>query len=129
MADEIRVGILNADADQMAALREQLHSLVCMAVSFDAKAGVLECPSGVQPDVVLVYGAGDPEGAVELCRRVREADGEGEEGVPLLLAVTAYQMFAAHDLKRIPNSHYVITPVDEARVRERVDMLQRGQDW
>ena len=44
MADEIRVGILNADADQMAALREQLHSLVCMAVSFDAKAGVLECP-------------------------------------------------------------------------------------
>jgi CheY-like chemotaxis protein len=127
MAGELRVGVLNADPDQLDGLRERLSSLECASASFDADAGAIECSTRGQPDVLLVCGTDDPEKAVELCRQVREA--EGEEGLPLLLAITAYQMFAAHDLKRIPNSHYVVAPVDEEAVRERVERLRRGQDW
>jgi hypothetical protein len=38
-------------------------------------------------------------------------------------------MYVAHDLKNIPNSHYVVTPVDESTVRYRIEMFRRGQDW
>ena len=127
MSSEVRVAVLNADPNQLASLREQLSGLECAGASFDANAGTVACTLSGQPDLLLVYGTDDPEKAVELCRQVREA--EGEKGLPLLLAITAYQMFAAHDLKRIPNSHYVIAPVDEEMVRDRVDRLRRGQDW
>jgi hypothetical protein len=127
MASELQVGVLNAGRDQLDGLRERLSGLRCAPASFDAAAGTIECPTDGQPDVLLVCGTGDPDEAVELCRQVREAEGEG--GAPLLLAITAYQMFAAHDLKKIPNSHYVLAPVDEAMIRERVDRLRRGQDW
>jgi len=127
MEPPLCVGVLNADADRLAFVSERLGTCACVAVSFDAETGALTCSADDAPDVVLVCGSDNPEGAVELCRQVREAEGKG--GVPLLLAVTAYQMFAAHDLKRIPNSHYVLTPLDEPMVRDRVEMLQRGQDW
>ena len=127
MSNEVRVAVLNADLNQLASLREQLSGLECAGASFDANAGTIEWSMEGQPDVLLVHGTDDPEGAVELCRQVRET--QGTEGLPLLLAITAYQMFAAHDLKRIPNSHYVVAPVDEEAVRERVERLKRGQDW
>jgi len=127
MNSEVRVAVLNADPNQLASLREQLSGLECAGASFDAHAGTIEWSMEGQPDVLLVHGTDDPEKAVELRRQVREA--EGEKGLPLLLAITAYQMFAAHDLKRIPNSHDVIAPVDEEMVRDRADRLRRGQDW
>jgi hypothetical protein len=127
MADELRVGVLNADPDQLSGLRERLSSLECAPASFDADAGAIECSTRAQPDVLLVYGTDDPDEAVELCRQVREA--EGPQGTPLVLAITPYQMFAAHELKRIPKSHYVLAPVDAEMVRDRVEKLRRGQDW
>jgi len=85
-------------------------------------AGDVERLDGASPDGIVVYAQRDREDeAFDLCQRIRES--ESLEGVPLLVAINMYQLFLGNKVRRLPNSHFVITPVAKDSLEERLAEL------
>ena len=75
-----------------------------------------------QTSAVLVYARKDEEAAVlEMCRRLRESP--AFEQVPVLVGITIYQMPLGNDVKRLPRSNFIFTPIEEDDLRKRVEAL------
>lgn len=71
------------------------------------------------PAAIVVFARKDEEDhALAVCRRLRSE--EKYRGVPLLVAVTIYQMPLGNDVKRLRNAHFIFTPIKEDDLRQRI---------
>jgi hypothetical protein len=68
-------------------------------------------PAGI--DALIVFATKYKEEEIgDLCRSVRQDP--ALEAIPLLVAVDQYQMPLANRMREIPNTDYVLTPIEEA---------------
>lgn len=71
------------------------------------------------PSAVIVFARKDEEPhALEVCRRIRGM--ERYRDVPLLVAITIYQMPLGNDVKRLRNANFIFTPIKKRDLSARV---------
>jgi len=121
MNSQLRVAVFNAGPDALAEMQRRLDGCECEPASFDADSQAIAASFREPPDILLVYGCDDPHDAVDLCHHIRSA--QQLRNVPLLLVITRYQIYIAHELRKMERSHFIMTPVEEADLRRQYETL------
>jgi hypothetical protein len=68
---------------------------------------------------VIVFARTNEENhALGLCQAIRQRP--EMVGVPLLVAITMYQMLLGTEVKKMPNAHFIFKPVREHQLRARM---------
>ncbi len=79
--------------------------------------------SASETDVILIFSKRHKEREIrKLCERIRTIP--ALQGIPLLVAVTQYEMPLANRVKELPKTDYVFTPIEEDDLIERLGRLQ-----
>jgi hypothetical protein len=78
-------------------------------------------------DAVIVFAPKYREDEIgELCRRVRQDS--SLLAIPLLVAVDQYQMPLANRMREIPNTDYVLTPIEEESLARHLTRAVESRD-
>ena len=82
--------------------------------------------SPVRPDasvdaIIVFVEQSDEERALGLCQEIRNCPDTAAP--PLLVAIDRYQLPLGNDVRRLPNAHFVLTPIDEKRLRSKLEEM------
>jgi hypothetical protein len=123
------VVLINADENPVAAIDEK---------TFQGNWQWLRTPQAWKPgeplpaapasiDALIVFASKYREDEIgELCRSVRRDP--TLEAIPLLVAVDQYQMPLANRMREIPNTDYVLTPIEEESLARHLTRAIESRD-
>ena len=78
-------------------------------------------------DAIVVFSRKHQENAaLEMCRSIRDCP--ELQAIPLLVAITMYQMPLGNNVKRLPNAHFIFTPIKEDDLLKRLNQVTKKQD-
>ena len=103
-------------------MQRRLDGCECAPASFEADSQAIAASFREPPDILLVYGCDDPHEAVDLCHHIRSA--QQLRNISLLLVITRYQISAAYELRKMKRSHFILTPIEEAHLRQYYETLR-----
>ena len=117
------VTLVDASPDDVEALTARMPNWTWLHAPADCSAGAEPVEPEALPDAVMVFGdREDPERTRALCQEIRQNDRMSD--VPLLVAIDRYQMTLGNEVRELPNAHFVITPIEEERLRERLQEMR-----
>ncbi len=80
-------------------------------------------PGGIRPDLVIVFARKYAEAeALAICEAIRGC--REMDGIPLLAAISMYQMPLGNDVKRLPGADIVFTPLKAAEVSGSIGRME-----
>jgi len=109
--------LIDFDPEEAQALRARMASWNCIEVTTDRldEREVRAC----SPDAVAVSARKkEKQAVVRTCLEIRNR--REFRNVPLLAVITRYQMHIGNEVRRIADSDFLIAPLDEATVEERL---------
>jgi len=109
--------LVDNSPEQAEQMRNSVSRWPLKEVSSDTVCEARDPDATEHADAIIVFAHKDEEKhALEVCRQLRNLDTYNE--VPLLVAITIYQMPLANAVKRLPNAHFVFTPIKDEELRD-----------
>jgi hypothetical protein len=82
----------------------------------------LPAPDSDSLDAIVVNARHhDEDHALSLCQEIR--DDNRYDGIPVLVAISIYQMPLGNNVKKLPNAHFLFVPLDKEELFERLEEM------
>lgn len=88
----------------------------------DWSAGIGSLRTDQPIDAVIVFAKpNDEKRALALCQEIRNRPELAS--IPLLVAINRYQLSLGNDVRRLPNAHFILTPIEEQRLESKLEEM------
>ena len=119
--------LVNVESPALEELKRDLPTWRWLAVEPDPERVLELVKSNRCVDAILVFARPkEEERAVTLCEGIRGRPELSE--VAVLLAVNSYQLIFGNQVRRLPNAHFVLTPIVAKELHDRLAELRSTQN-
>lgn len=75
------------------------------------------------PGLIIVYARKTEKNTLAICGQLRNSP--ESSAVPILLAISRYQITQGSAVKRLGNATFIITPFQEKELRDKIEQLKK----
>jgi len=121
--DSCAVLLVDCTAEEVAQLRKDMPGWLWIEAPKGWPFDFETRPTDQSLDAIIVFARRDREAqALDVCKHICQE--KTMKGVPLLVAISRYQMSLVNKLKQLPRGQFIFTPIDENSLSDTLDEIK-----
>ena len=121
--DSCAVLLVDCTAEEVAQLRKDMPGWLWIEAPKGWPFDFETRPTDQSLDAIIVFARRDREAqALDVCKHICQE--KTMKGVPLLVAISRYQMSLVNKLKQFPRGQFIFTPIDENSLSDTLDEIK-----
>ena len=122
MTDSAMVIVVGASQEEFDHVKLCLCDRQCVAASLnDEKTALSSMPP--MPGLFIVYAQKSQKNPLAICEQLRNSP--ESSAVPILLAISRYEIIQGYAVKRLGNAAFVIIPFKEEELRDKIEQMKK----
>jgi PleD family two-component response regulator len=122
MTDGSRVIVVGASEEEFDYVKQCLSDWQCVNAPLNDEGTAVSSLSAT-PGLFIVYAQKSEKDTLAICEQLRNSP--GTSAVPILLAISRYEITQGSAVKRMGNATFIIAPFKEEELREKIEQMEK----
>jgi PleD family two-component response regulator len=122
MTDSSMVIVVGASEEEFDCVKQCLSDWQCVATPLNDEGTAVSSISAT-PELFIVYAQKNEKDTLAICEQLRNSP--GTSAVPILLAISRYEITQGSAVKRMGNATFIIAPFKEEELREKIEQMEK----